>query len=336
VREPPVNISIAELSARLRDQYRLAVAGLDFLPIGHDSSAWVYRVRTADAGTYFLKVRTSLTNEASLLVPHYLRDRGIAQVVAPLPTGSGQLSTYASKYALILYPFVAGPTGMEHGMSTQQWIDFGALTRQIHATVVPSDLALVLQRDPMTPTWANMVRKVDGHIGARTFDDSAAQSVATFWQTHRPEILTLLQRAEELGPRVAGANPEFVLCHADLHTNNVLLDAEERVWIIDWDETILAPRERDLMFVVGGIKRGFVAPREEALFFQGYGSTSIDQVALAYYRCCWAVQDIGSYAEQVFFRPDLGPPTRQAAVDRFISLFAPDSIVAIAFASPSG
>jgi spectinomycin phosphotransferase len=44
-----------------------------------------------------------------------------------------------------------------------------------------------------------------------------------------------------------------VLCHADLHTWNVLVDGDGRLWLVDWDEAILAPRERDLMFLVGGI-----------------------------------------------------------------------------------
>lgn len=30
------------------------------------------------------------------------------------------------------------------------------------------------------------------------------------------------------------------------------------MWIVDWDEVILAPKECDLMFVVGGIGRGSV------------------------------------------------------------------------------
>jgi spectinomycin phosphotransferase len=123
-----------------------------------------------------------------------------------------------------------------------------------------------------------------------------------------------------------------VLCHADLHTGNVLLDDAGRVWIVDWDETVLAPRERDLMFVVGGgIGIGGIGPREEERFFQGYGPASIDPLALAYYRYAWAVSDIGAYGEQVFLRPDLGEVTRHAAVAAFMSLFQPGRIVERAF-----
>src|SRR5204862_121166 len=98
----------------------------------------------------------------------------------------------------------------------------------------------------------------------------------------------------------------------------------------DWDDTILAPRERDLMFVVGGISSRLVGPREEALFLQGYGAVAVDPLALAYYRYTWATSDIGAYGEQVCFRPDLGPATRREAVDRFRTVFAAGNIVSIA------
>jgi spectinomycin phosphotransferase len=281
----------------------------------------------------FVKVRTGVTNEAGLLVPRFLRDQGIARVVAPLPTATGALWASVGDYALILYPFVAGVTGMERGMSDGQWIDYGALLRQVHDPDPAPDVARLLGRESFTPAGAGPVRRIDAHVGARRFDDPAAGALAEFWRARRGDILTLLERAEDLGRRLAEAAPALVLCHADIHTGNVLLDAEGRVWIVDWDETILAPRERDLMFVVGGISSKLVGPREEALFFRGYGATAIDPLALTYYRYAWAVGDIGAFGEEVFFRPELGPATRRAAADLFMGLFRPGEIVALAFAS---
>jgi spectinomycin phosphotransferase len=226
---------------------------------------------------------------------------------------------------------------MEHGMADRQWIEYGRLLQQVHRTVLPPDLARIMQRESFTPAGSGAVRRLDAHIGERAYADPAAGALATFWQARRAEIRALLERAEDLGQRLARAAPAFVLCHADVHTANVLLDADQRVWIADWDETILAPVERDLMFVVGGISSDLVGPREEALFFrgygQGYGVSTVDPLALAYYRYAWAVGDIGAYGEEVFCRPDLGPISRRAAVDQFSRLFAPGNIVTLAFAT---
>lgn len=125
-----------------------------------------------------------------------------------------------------------------------------------------------------------------------------------------------------------------MLCHADIHTANVLIDAGGQVWIVDWDETVLAPKERDLMFAVGGgISVEMVGPRDEEFFLQGYGATTIDPLALTYYRYAWAVSDLGASGAEVNFRSDLGPVTRRSAVDLFMGLFSPGNIVSLAFAA---
>src|SRR5919197_5830245 len=165
--EPPVDLPDDTLDAGLRTHYGLAVTALTFLPLGQDSSAWVYRVRTADDASYFLKVRTSVTNVPSLLVPRYLHDHGVAQVIAPLPTTTGALWTQVEGYALILYPFIAGTTGMAHGMAPPQWIAYGAILRQIHATTVAHALAHLMRRETFVPAGAATVRAVEAHIGGR-------------------------------------------------------------------------------------------------------------------------------------------------------------------------
>jgi spectinomycin phosphotransferase len=105
------------------------------------------------------------------------------------------------------------------------------------------------------------------------------------------------------------------------------------MWIVDWDEIILAPKERDLMFVIGGIGRDLVRAHETNGFLQGYGDAAIDRLSLAYYRYAWAVQEMGAYAEDVFFSPDLGVQARANSVRAFIDIFAPGNIVAIACSS---
>ena len=333
MREPPANLADDTLRSCLRDRYGLTVVELAFLPLGHDASAWVYRARAADSGIYFLKARLGGISEAGLAVPRYLHDRGIARVVAPLPTMTGALWADVGAYVLILYPFVASTTGMERGMTAQQWADYGAQLRRVHDAAVGEDLTRLLGREAFTPAGADTVRRLHVHIEACAFAGPAASALARFWHARRDEIRALVDRAEDLGRRLGRAAPPLVLCHADIHTANVLLDADGRVWLVDWDVTILAPRERDLMFVVGGISRKLVGPREEAHFFRGYGATTINPLALAYYRYAWAVGDIGAFGEQVFFQPDLGPDTKRAAADLFMGLFQPGEIVDLALSS---
>ena len=61
---------------------------------------------------------------------------------------------------------------------------------------------------------------------------------------HTPaEIDRILDRADALGHMNLGRPLEFVLCHCDCHTANLLIDSEGRLFIVDWDQPLLAPVE---------------------------------------------------------------------------------------------
>lgn len=227
--EPP-DLADAVIVEAVRAHYGIPVAAATFLPIGNDSSAWVYRVQATDGAAYFLKVRSGTVNEASLSVPRHLQDRGVAHVVAPLPTISRALWLKFDRFALALYPFIDGVTGMDGGMTERDWVRYGAALRRVHATPLPPELRRCMQRESYAPAWSGMVRRLDTHIATRTFDDLVEHELAEFWRARRAEIRTLLERAEVLGRRLHALAPPFVLCHADIHTRNVLLDAAGGSW----------------------------------------------------------------------------------------------------------
>ncbi|GAC1458274.1 MAG: aminoglycoside O-phosphotransferase APH(9)-Ia [Ktedonobacterales bacterium] len=337
MREPPPHLALERLAAGLLTHYGLSIAELTFLPLGYDALAWVYQAQSVAGQDYFVKVRARPTNEAGLLVPRYLREQGIAQIVAPLPTLAGQLWTRVDRYALSLYPFVVGTSGMRAGgLSERQWREFGAILQRIHALALPPLLERALQREQFTCAGIQVVEQLDATIDTSAFrgvDDPSAQALATFWRARRREIRGLVQRVEELGKQLARVALPCVLTHGDMHTGNVHVDVDGHIWIVDWDETALAPKERDLMFVVGGIHTDLVGAHAEQAFFSGYGPTTMSSLALAYYRYAWAVQDIGEFGQEVLRMPDVGATARRDALDTLIALFDPKSIVAIAQAS---
>lgn len=325
----------AALSAALRDSYGLAVAGLDFLPVGYDANAWVYRVTAENGVTYFLKVRRGRLNEPGLLIPRYLKDQGIATVVAPLRASGDRPWIALDDFKLILYPFLDAENGYYAGLSDAQWIAFGATLRQIHAVELPAELAARMRREAFVSRHVPIVQALSARIAAGVFGgtDPHQRELADFWGAHQAQIDWLLQRTAALSTRLRARSMDFAVCHADIHTHNVLVDGDGRLWIVDWDETLLAPRERDLMFVGAGIDGPKYGPRETALFFQGYGDVTPDPVAMAYYRIEWAVQDLGEFGMQVFEADDVGAETKADAVRLVQGMFAPGHSVDRARAS---
>ena len=236
-------------------------------------------------------------------------------------------------FALTLYLFIDGRIGGDVGMSEQQWVELGRTVKQIHMSQLPPDLEKVVPRETYVPPRRSVVTKLEEAIDGDVPADPLQRELRAFWNSRRDEIDRVVNRADALGRRLRDAAPPLVLCHADLHTRNVLLDGEEQFWVIDWDETVLAPKERDLMFFVGGIMRELLQPHHTEYFFRGYGDAAIDPDALLYYRNAWAVQDIAADGERVFFLPDLSDSSRQDAVRMFELLFEPGNIVSIATAT---
>jgi spectinomycin phosphotransferase len=144
--------------------------------------------------------------------------------------------------------------------------------------------------------------------------------------------MALVERFERLGRRLSAVNPAAVLCHTDIHGYNLIVTADGCFFIIDWDDAMLAPRERDLMFVLDGAAwRPAHSPAgAERLFQEGYGPVAVDEAALAYYRSLRAIEDIGDFAERVFLRPDLGDAAREEAAALFLASFGPDQSVEVA------
>jgi spectinomycin phosphotransferase len=183
----------------LRDSYGLSVAELSFLPIGYDLASSVYRVLAEDQTTYFLKLRSGKLQEASVAIPRFLNDQGIHQVIAPIPTKAHTLWNSVGEFNLILYPFIESRTGMEIGLSGNQWVEFGVALRAIHATKLPAELLAHVQREAYDPSWRELVRQLDAQIMSSTYDNPFEAELAAFWRLKHQDITRIVDRAEQLG-----------------------------------------------------------------------------------------------------------------------------------------
>ena len=317
----------------LNQHYGLAVVGLEFLPIGNDATAWVYKVPTNNSA-YFLKVKHGIIPPASVNVPYFLYESGIKQIVTPIPNQAHQLQTPLQEFTLILYPFIDGKSGMEIGLSLDQWREFGAILRKLHTTHFPSEISQQVPRESfiLNPKWTKVVQSLEHTPSEIVFKDDLEEKLAAFWREHTDEIAHIVRRAEELGRLLQAQQLPFVLCHADIHTANVLVDGAGGLFIVDWDGTLFAPKERDLMFVIGERVATLGYNESEQAFLRGYGRSDMNWQALAYYRYEWVVQEIADFGERVFYMPDIGTETKEDAVRGFKQLFLPDDVVALAYA----
>jgi spectinomycin phosphotransferase len=319
-----------ELISCLKRAYGLTVAQLDFLPLGADQNTAVYRAVSARGKRYFAKLRRGDFDPASVAVPRYLCDLAIEQIIPALPTRAEELWADLAPFKVILYPFVAGQNGFEVVLTDRQRIEFGGALKKVHSARIPAGLTAGVPRESFSPRWRGKVRTFLAQIETRSIADPVASEAAAFLKAKRQKTLELVERAARLAAPLQNKPPSFVLCHGDIHAWNLLITPEKKLYMVDWDTLVFAPKERDLMFVGAGLGgRGHSLQEEQALFYQGYGPTRVNPVALAYYRYERIVEDIAVYCEQIFLSADGGEDRRQA-LDHLRSNFRPGGTIEIA------
>lgn len=316
------DLADAKIIKQLETNYTLGIRVLEFLPVGNDQRAWAYRVE-ADAGVYFLKLRKGGTKPASLITPHYLKSRGIEQVVAPIVTESGALLATAWDYDFILYPYIEGKSAWRMPIALSQWRAWGAIMRRIHGCALNSQALEVAERETFGVKWLPSIERVAEVLRRRDFRGKVAADAARVWRAQAAEIRRCCRRYREMGALLAADPPPFALCHADIHTANIILNPQDEIRIVDWDETVIAPKERDLMFFVDDGHR----PKESEAFFAGYDSGEINWLALAYYKYDWVVQEFGDYGERLFLSKEIGAKDLDSALVEFKRLFEPDDVI---------
>ena len=317
--------------SHLQDEYEVHVTEFNFLPIGADSRTAVYRVVTEEGTVYFLKLRKNF-NEVIVRVPLFLKEQGVEAILVPFETKSKQYWADFGVYKIILYPFIEGKNGFEINLTGEQRRRLGAAFRGIHSAKLPSELQSLLRKENFSLGWREDMRKYQAQVAKDVFTDPVAERLATFMRSHQEEITRLVERAEQMAVELQAKPWEFVLCHSDIHGGNILIRTDGQppgLYIVDWDDPILAPKERDLMFIGGGIDELWKNQREIDLFFQGYENTELDLVALAYYRYERVIEDLVVICDQLL-PTDEGGADRERSYGWFTSNFEPGSTIEIA------
>ncbi|MBP2349545.1 spectinomycin phosphotransferase [Kribbella aluminosa] len=280
-------------------KWLLADFGLDVVQLtpvayGADVAAQVWRATTA-TNSYAVKWSGAGTNTGHQ-VAAFLADSGLPGVPELIRMSEGGLWSVHAKKRLTVTPWIDGTRAAETGLTVEQWSEYGILLRRVHDAELPPRLLDALPKyshiDARMPAVVDDVRR-----RLETPDGEVAEELAAVWKQYDDVLADLLTKRPPAptGPRV--------VCHGDPHLGNVLVDKD--LHLIDWDDVIHAPREQDLMFMLGGM--GDVGPTTTAqreAFLAGYGPHVLDEEAVHYYRHVRAYEDVIGWSHQALTGPE--------------------------------
>ncbi|HEL8421839.1 TPA: aminoglycoside O-phosphotransferase APH(9)-Ia [Legionella pneumophila] len=319
------------LIALLKVYYGIDIHTVQLIVGGADMNAFGYKA-DSESNSYFVKLKYGHHDEINLSIIRLLHDSGIKEIIFPIYTRDAKLFQQIDHFKIIVYPFIDAPNGFTQNLTEKQWQQLGKVLRQIHETSVPTAIQQGLRKETYSPKWREMVRSFYNKIGFDDSDDQITADFKSFFNQKIDSIHRLVDSSEELSKKIQLNLDKYVLCHSDVHAGNVLVVNEESIYIIDWDEPMLAPKERDLMFIGGGIGNVWNKPHEIDYFYEGYGKTNVDKIILSYYRHERIVEDIAVYGQDLLSR-DQNNESRLESFKHFKSMFDPNDVVEIAFSS---
>ena len=321
--------TLESIIKHLNIAYSLDVTSLIPLLIGADKDASVYQAKTSGKDSYFIKLKA----DNSCFYPSvimWLQQQGISRVLPVIKTARDKLYERINGFTLTVFPFVTGENGFNRALTEEQWILLGKTLKKIHQIKVPNWIKNNIRQETYSSQWHQAIETLYIRINTEQSSDEIGTAFCAFMNQQATTLRRLTTRAEQLAQTIPKKSIPFVFCHGDLHAGNVLLDDNNSFYIVDWDNPIMAPKERDLMFIGGGVGNVWNKINEQDLFYQGYGEIEINSLILSYYRFERIIEDIVLFGQQLLDKTcDDG--IRAESYKEFIGQFEPTGVVEIAF-----
>ncbi|MEV0394239.1 aminoglycoside phosphotransferase family protein [Polymorphospora rubra] len=283
------------------EHHGIALTDLRAVEAGADRGAELFR-GTDGAGSGYAVKWTANESAAGLVIPEALGALAPGTVADVVPTHDGGLWADVGGRRLSVTRWVTGAPALGGPLRREQWTAYGRLLARLHRLPVDDGLQAAVPAERYDPgRWVRAFDDADRAVtGVGPGADDIQHRLAEGWTAGRDRLFEVRDRAVALAGvlRRRADLPAPVPCHADPHLGNVIVTGDTRVVLIDFDDAVLAPPERDLMFVLGGGVLPFAPATtvQQAWFLDGYGGVDPDPQLLTYYRCTRALEDVAELA----------------------------------------
>jgi hypothetical protein len=306
----PRDLDRAALADALKRHWSIGAERLDYLPVGFGSHHWL--AVGADGSRWFVSADdlraghhagrdpedVFVVLDRAFRTSAALRDdAGLEFVLAPIPSDSGSvLCRLDPRYAIRVEPFVDGAAG-EFGEfeRREERRRMGTLLGQLHAASgnVPRGLPC---REDFSLAGREALEQAFSELDTPWHQGPFAEPARELLRAHAGGVRNRLRAYDQLAGRVRDRPGRWVVTHGEPHSANVIRVAEGGLRLVDWDTTLIAPRERDLWMTLDADLTGWDEYREVM------GSARLNEEVLALYRERWALAEICIYVAE-FRRP---------------------------------
>ncbi len=286
------NITRERIQQIIEENWAFVIKNLEFNPGGQAS--WSYKVTDSNGNTYFFKIHQGAGDILKRFDLTYklFNLANIEQIAHPIKTKNEQLIVHLDSYPSALFNFISGHNASEKTLTNEQKMAVGELLGRIHKA---TDLVggFPLKEDFI---YQNLERLKQNILdGEKYLSDTSVykKKGGELLLSHKHKILERSDALERLGQSLREREIPFVICHGEPHLWNTMVDENGLVYLIDWDDSLLAPKEKDLMMI-----------EDDQLKLQGYRNTvgefSINSDVMQYYKWEWNISEIDAWSDSIF------------------------------------
>jgi thiamine kinase-like enzyme len=282
----------------LENIYGLSVSSLSFIPQGRES--YVYRVDTKEGTSYLVKYNYKQADIRQVEIVNTLLSRisYFPFVVPPVSIGS-QTSARVLDGIVTVFPFIEG-NAIEMGNDKFDEDLVSRITEMladIHTWQPSRDLTI--PTESFTSEYSRMMDYIEKHI-------SKKDPFFSLFQTNRQKIQRIIDRYQSLETKYAHNKPKFVLTHGDVTGLNFIV-LDDSITLIDWDDAMLAPPERDLMFIQDN-------KHFDAGLYKRKTGHAMNLELVKYYQLRWSLDSIVGNFDVLVQHPGLDDDDKQESL----------------------
>lgn len=247
-------------------------------------------------GEFFLKVydkdlkmsgRCLDSLQSQLRILEYLQKSTVMRdrICYPIPTADGSLAAQTEEYLYAVFNRIPGEAiGWDREFTRAEEEQVVCLMTDLHSVDTR-------EIEPLCPKENFDLSSLDEL--AQMFQEAPTSAPKRFGEIAR-QYRDLIEAKSEQARLLAEKLRKlpYVLCHTDVHGGNLMRSPEGKVFLIDWENMILAPKEADLF-----------AYREQPFFPDFPEAASANREALLYYSIKRDLEDIWDFYRCILYEP---------------------------------
>lgn len=276
----------------VRSEFGVPIVSLAPVVGGWDENAAVWDGLDENGRRWAVKTsRRDIT--FGLSVASSLAEAGASGVVPPRPTLDGRAWAESAGVIVTLAPWVDGVDASDLGAEQVDWERFGRTLRAIHdhpAPRRPRPIRRGIRRSGLSV--ASLVEGLDRRFEVEEITAPGGDALRATWRSVHARVDALAAAERVLKRRRTPVSR--VTLHGDPHLGNVILDSAGGPWLIDFDDSTVAPREVDLMLIELGVLFSLpISDEQRRRFRAGYGHDApVDEERLVRFGAVRAIEDL--------------------------------------------